>query len=340
MSFSEQPCISIDGKKIGSNFDPYFIAEAGLNHNGDINLAKKMIDAALDCGADAIKFQTYISENFLTLSSEYFKFFKDVELKPNEFKELHDHAKERGITFFSAPFDIESANNLKQIEIPCFKIASSDLTNFPLIKHIAKMQKPMIISTGIGTLQEIQDALDICKSVDNGNVALLHSVANYPTQLDETNLAAIKILRDRFNVPVGYSDNGESSLVDIVAVSLGASIIEKHFTLDKNLFGPDHIFSIEPNNLKNLIHKLKLIKKIKGISKKEPQPSELTNMKSIRKCIVAASNLIEGEIITSSKLAIKRPQSGIEPKFFDEIIGKKINKNIDKDSPIQWNDLI
>ena len=263
MSFSEQPCISIDGKKIGSNFDPYFIAEAGLNHNGDINLAKKMIDAALDCGADAIKFQTYISENFLTLSSEYFKFFKDVELKPNEFKELHDHAKERGITFFSAPFDIESANNLKQIEIPCFKIASSDLTNFPLIKHIAKMQKPMIISTGIGTLQEIQDALDICKSVDNGNVALLHSVANYPTQLDETNLAAIKILRDRFNVPVGYSDNGESSLVDIVAVSLGASIIEKHFTLDKNLFGPDHIFSIEPNNLKNLIHKLKLIKKIK-----------------------------------------------------------------------------
>jgi len=226
------------------------------------------------------------------------------------------------------------------MNVPCFKIASSDLTNFPLIKHVAKMQIPMIISTGLGNLQEVQDVVDICKSVNNENIALLHCVANYPAQLDETNLQAMRTLRDKFDVPVGYSDNGESSLVDIVAVSLGANLIEKHFTLDKKLPGPDHGFSIEPQNLKLLIQDLKLINTIKGNSMKEPQPSELDNMKAIRKCIVASTDLVKGQLIESSNLAIKRPQSGIEPKFFNEILGKKTNKNISKDSPIQWDDLI
>ena len=336
MSKTQNPYISIDGKKIGSTFQPYFIAEAGLNHNGDINLAKKMIDAALDCGADAIKFQTYISENFLTSSSEYFKFFKDMELKPEEFGELYDHAKERGITFFSAPFDIESANNLKKMNVPCFKIASSDLTNFPLIKHVAKMQIPMIISTGLGNLQEVQDVVDICKSVNNENIALLHCVANYPAQLDETNLQAMRTLRDKFDVPVGYSDNGESSLVDIVAVSLGANLIEKHFTLDRKMKGPDQKLSADPKEFLDLVKRIRSVEKLRGKPRDGPTKTEKKSLKLMRKSIAANTDIPKGSKVTKSMVIFVRPGTGISPKDLDKIIGKRIKKNVQKGNLLNW----
>lgn len=332
--------IVIQNKEIGSTSETYFIAEAGLNHNGDIKLAKKLVYEAHDCGADAIKFQTYKSENFLTTSSQYYNFFKNVELSIEEFGELNDYSKSVGITFFSSPFDIESADNLKKIGVPCFKIASSDLTNFPLIKHIAQMNIPMILSTGLANLKEVKEAVEICESAGNNNIALVHSVANYPTQPDEANLLAIKTLKNHFAVPVGYSDNGESELVDIVAVSMGADLIEKHFTLNKKLPGPDHNFSIDPKGLKKLILEIRLIEKIKGNGEKIPQPSEIKNIQAIRKSLTASIDIHKGDELTPENIAIKRPAIGIEPKHYEKIIGKKVKNDILKDSPIKWNDII
>ena len=330
----------INNQKIGSKHKPFFIAEAGLNHNGDIEIAKQMIDKAIESGADAIKFQTYKSEEFLTESSEYFNFFKSVELSFDEFKELSDYAKNKNFTFFSAPFDIPSADFLNQIDVPCFKIASSDLTNMPLIRHIAKMKKPMIISTGIGTMEEVEEAINWCLLEGNNQIALLHCVANYPTLPEETNLNAIKSMMEKFSYPIGYSDNGESTLVDLAAVSMGACIIEKHYTLDKKFDGPDHSFSIEPTNLKQLTSQLSLIAKMKGTGLKVPTDSELSNRHIIRKSITAKIDIQEGEKLSEKNSSIKRPEGGIEPKCWDLAISKRANKLIKKDSVIKWNDLV
>lgn len=317
----------------------YVIAEGGLNHNGDINIAKKLIDSAKECGANAIKFQTYKTENFVRKTNQYFDVFKNAELNFEQFEELKNYSKNIGLTFFSTPFDIESAEFLNQLEIPCFKIASSDLTNLPLITKIAKMQKPMIISSGLSTMSEINDAVNCCLFEGNNQIALLHCVANYPAQPNEVNMNVINTLKKTFGFPIGYSDNGESSLVDIVAVSMGANIIEKHFTLDKKMSGPDHSFSIDPNGLKSLISQIHEIDQMKGDGIKIPQFSEIKNRLTIRKSITAKRDLQQGEKIQENDIAIKRPADGIEPKYLTMILGKTINTNIKKDSPIFWSSI-
>jgi sialic acid synthase SpsE len=317
----------------------YVIAEGGLNHNGDINIAKKLIDSAKECGANAIKFQTYKTENFVRETNQYFDVFKNAELNFEQFEELKNYSKSIGLTFFSTPFDIESAEFLNQLEIPCFKIASSDLTNLPLITKIAKMQKPMIISSGLSTMNEINDAVNCCLFEGNNQIALLHCVANYPAQPNEVNMNVINTLKKTFDFPVGYSDNGESSLVDIVAVSMGANIIEKHFTLDKKMSGPDHGFSIDPNGLKSLISQIHEIDQMKGDGIKIPQFSEIKNRLTIRKSITAKRDLQQGKKIQEDDISIKRPADGIEPKYLTMILGKTINTNIKKDSPIFWSSI-
>ena len=317
----------------------YVIAEGGLNHNGDINIAKKLIDSAKECGVNAIKFQTYKTENFVRETNQYFDVFKNAELNFEQFEELKNYSKSIGLTFFSTPFDIESAEFLNQLEIPCFKIASSDLTNLPLITKIAKMQKPMIISSGLSTMSEINDAVNCCLFEGNNQIALLHCVANYPAQPNEVNMNVINTLKKTFDFPIGYSDNGESSLVDIVAVSMGANIIEKHFTLDKKMSGPDHGFSIDPNGLKSLISQIHEIDQMKGDGIKIPQFSEIKNRLTIRKSITAKRDLQQGEKIQEDDISIKRPADGIEPKYLTMILGKTINTNIKKDSPIFWSSI-
>ena len=317
----------------------YVIAEGGLNHNGDINIAKKLINAAKECGANAIKFQTYKTENFVRETNQYFDVFKNAELTFKEFKELKNYSESIGLTFFSTPFDMESAEFLNELEIPCFKIASSDLTNLPLITKIAKMQKPMIISTGLSTMNEINDAVNCCLFEGNNQIAILHCVANYPTQPNEVNMNVINTLKKTFDFPIGYSDNGESSLVDIVAVSMGANIIEKHFTLDKKMLGPDHGFSIEPNGLKLLISQIHEVDQMKGDGIKIPQFSEIENRLAIRKSITAKRDLQEGEKIQEDDISIKRPADGIEPKYIPMILGKTVKTNIKKDSPIFWSNI-
>ena len=331
--------LQIDGKKIGLGFSPYIIAEGGLNHNGDIEIAKKMIEEAARAGADAIKFQTYKTEEFLRKSSQYFDVFKKVELSFDEFGELKDHAKNQGVTFFSTPFDIESAEFLNKIDVPCFKIASSDLTNIPLIRHIAKTNKPIIISTGLATMDEVRDAVTCCFHEGNDSIALLHCVANYPTLPEETNLEAIRTMKNTFSLSIGYSDNGESTLVDLAAVSIGAEIIEKHFTLDKKMEGPDHSFSIDPSGLTTLVAQLKMINKMKGNGIKTPRESELKLRSAIRKSLTAKRKIRCGEIITQEAISIKRPAEGIEPKYLDQIIGKKATRDIEEDTSIKWHNI-
>lgn len=332
--------ISIDGKKIGVNNPVYIVAEVGLNHNGDIKIAKRLVDAALEAGADAIKFQTYKTEEFVSRSNQYFDVFKNVELSYEDFAELKNYSKNNGITFFSTPFDIESADYLKKIGVSCFKIASSDLTNIPLIRHISKMNTPMIISTGLSTMEEIDEAVHCCLFEGNKNIALLHCVASYPTLPEETNLNAMNFIRDRFGFPVGYSDNGESTLVDLVAVSMGTNLIEKHFTLDKKMNGPDHSFSIEPPGLKTLISQIRLIEKMKGDGIKLPQTSELEGRYFIRKSIITRKDIKVNEMLTKENISIKRPAEGIEPKYLEQVIGKRVNKEIRKDTAIYWKDLV
>ena len=330
--------LKISNKYIGKSFPTYFIAEAGLNHNGDVNLAKKMIDEAKNANSDAIKFQTYKSENFLTETSKYFDFFKNVELSFEEFKEIKEHADNVGITFLSTPFDFESADYLNKIGVPGFKIASSDVTNLPLIAHIAKMKLPIILSTGLATLDEIEESIKLCHFLQNDQISILHCVADYPAMPEETNLSAMETIREKFCFPVGYSDNGESSLVDEVAVSMGADIIEKHFTLDKKLEGPDHSFSIQPDDLKLLISRIRLIEKIRGNGIKIPANSEIKNKLAIRKSIFASQPIFKGDTFSSKNLAIKRPGNGIEPKHWNDLINKKSTRDINKDELIVWDD--
>ena len=319
--------------------ETYVIAEGGLNHNGDVEIGKKLIDAAKKSGANAIKFQTYKTENFVRETNQYFDVFKNAELTFDQFKELKKYAKDSEITFFSTPFDIESAEFLYELDVPCFKIASSDLTNLPLIRRIAKMQKPMIISSGLATINEIEEAVNSCLFEGNNQIALLHCVANYPTQPNEVNMNVLNTLKKTFDFPTGYSDNGESTLVDIVAVSMGANIIEKHFTLDKNVTGPDHSFSIDPNGLKTLISQIHEIDQMKGNGIKIPQSSEIENRLAIRKSITAKRDLKQGEKIKEDDIMVKRPADGIEPKYFSFILGKTIKDDIKKDSPISWSNI-
>ena len=332
--------LEINTKKIGEKNPTYFIAEAGLNHNGQIDIAKKMIYEAHNAGADAIKFQTYKSENFLSESSEYFNFFKNVELTYDDFENLKYYADEHGITFLSTPFDFQSADFLEKIGVSAFKIASSDLTNIPFIEHIAKMNLPMIISTGLGTLDEIDESVKVCNSVGNNRIAILHCVADYPANPENANLDALITMKNKYQVPIGYSDNGESTIVDEVAVSLGADIIEKHFTLDKKMEGPDHSFSILPSDMKQLITKFRLIEKMKGHGEKIPNDSEKNNKIAIRKSITCSKFIKNGENLSINNIAVKRPGNGIEPKFWSEIIGKKATRDIDKDELINWDDIL
>jgi len=331
--------IKIQEKIIGDTNPVFVVAEAGLNHNGELEIAKKMINAASKSGADAIKFQTFKTEEFLSKTSEYFNFFKNTELSFNDFEKLNEYAKSNNIIFFSAPFDLLSAEFLLKLQIPCFKIASSDLTNIPLIKKIANSQTPMIISTGLANLEEIENVVNYCKNQNNDSIMLLHSVSNYPTDPIEVNLRAMDTLRNKFHCPIGYSDNGELELVDLVAVSMGANIIEKHFTLDKNMQGPDHSFSIEPNNLTKLISDIRLIEKMKGTGEKIPQKSEIGMINAIRKSLTAKINIAKGEKISLDNVAIKRPQNGIKPENLEKIIGKIAIRDILTDTPINFKDL-
>lgn len=332
--------ISISKKIIGYQRSPFIIAEAGVNHNGRLDLALKLVNAASSAGADAIKFQTFKAKNVATnwgKAKSHFEMLKKLELKERFYKPIIKRCREKNIIFLSTPHGgFESINFLQSLNVPAFKFGSGDLTNLPVLQYAAKFKKPMIIATGMANLEEIKEAINCIKKTGNNKIIVLHCTTNYPCPLDQANLRAMQTMKEQLDVLIGYSDHTLGIQVPIMAVTLGACLIEKHFTLDKNMSGPDHKASLEPSELKKMIEGIRNIEKVLGDGIKKPNPSEIKIARVARKSIVAAINIKRGSKITEEMLAIKRPGTGIEPKHLYRIIGKITKKYIKKDELIKW----
>ena len=337
--------IKIGNKIIGKNHRCFIIAEAGVNHNGDVLKAKNLIDIAKEAKVDAVKFQTWITEDLITKSvdkAEYqkkntviqesqFEMIKKLELSFKEFRELKTYADEREIIFLSTPDEEKSVDFLEELEILAYKIGSGELTNIFILKKIAEKGKPIILSTGMASLEEIQEAIDVIYKTGNKELILLHCTSQYPTEYKDVNLRAMLTLKEKFNTIIGYSDHSIGTLVPQLAVSLGAKVIEKHFTYDINAIGPDHKCSLAPFELKKMVKKIRLVEQILGNGKKEPTAEELKIKKLIRKTIVAKRDIPKGTKITKEMLTVKRSNGALEPKEIKNIIGKTSLVDIEKD---------
>jgi len=338
------------GNKFVSEENPCFIiAEAGVNHNGSFRLAKKLIDAAKNAGVDAVKFQTFRAENLVTKTTEMancqkkntgkkesqLKMLKKLELSDKDFTELKKYCNKKQIIFLSTPHSEDVIDFLEPL-VPAYKVGSGDLTNLPFLEKVARKKKPIILSTGMATLSEVEEAVNTIKKAGNNKIILLHCTTNYPCPLEEVNLRAMEDLKREFNLTVGYSDHSLGIMVPIMAVTLGAKVIEKHFTLNKNLLGPDHKASLEPDELKDMVKTIRHVEEALGSSIKKPTKSEEKIKKVVRKSIVAKVNIPKSTRIKKDMLIIKRPGTGIEPKYFNRVIGRVAKTNIVKDELIFW----
>ena len=314
----------------------FIIAEAGVNHNGSIELACELIDVASESGADAVKFQTFKAENLVSKNAEkaeyqkqttdasesQFDMIKRLELDIDAHKKLIDYCQEKDIMFLSTPFDHESIDLLNELQLQIFKIPSGEITNLPYLRHIGLLNKKVFLSTGMSNLQEVGDALTVL--INSGtlkeNITVLHANTMYPTPMEDVNLNAMQTIHKEFGVAVGYSDHTLGIEVDIAAVAMGASIIEKHFTLDKAMDGPDHKASLEPDELKAMVSAIRNIEKALGGYEKKPSPSESINIDVARKSIVANQIIKKGELLSKKNITIKRPGAGINPMKWDVVI--------------------
>jgi len=326
------------------------IAEAGVNHNGSMGYAKRLIDVAVEAGADFVKFQTFKAETLVTQTAdkaEYqkgltsadetqFDMIKKLELDRKAHEELMDYCNQKKIQFLSTAFDHGSIELLAKLDIPLYKIPSGEITNLPYLRHIGGMDMPIIMSTGMSTLDEVRDALNILleAGAKKDKITILHCNTEYPTPMEDVNLKAMITIRDELGVNVGYSDHTLGIEVSIAAVAMGATVIEKHFTLDRTLQGPDHAASLEPEELKAMVTAIRNIEKAMGDGIKKPSSSEIKNMPIARKSIVAKNSIKKGELFTKDNLTVKRPGTGISPMEWDVLIGKKANKNYDVDDLI------
>ena len=329
----------------------FIIAEAGVNHNASIELAKKLVDVAVEAKADAVKFQTFKAENLVSQNAqkaEYqkettdakesqFEMIKRLELDLEMHKELIAYCQSKNIMFLSTPFDHESIELLDGLGLEIFKISSGEITNLPYLRHIGELHKRVILSTGMATLDEISDALDILlkAGTKKESITVLHANTMYPTPMEDVNLNAMLRIGKTFDIAFGYSDHTLGIEVDIAAVALGARVIEKHFTLDKTMDGPDHKASLEPHELKAMVEGIRNIEKALGDGVKRLSPSESVNLDVIRKSIVAKCNIKKGEVFSSENITVKRPAGGISPMLWDEVVGKVATKDYEVDAFIE-----
>ncbi len=327
------------------------IAEAGVNHNGSIATAKKMIDAAAEAGADLVKFQTFKAEALVIKSAEkteyqkeitgtdesQFEMIKKLELDRAEHEELIKYCASKSIRFLSTAFDHDSIDLLTELSVPFFKIPSGEITNLPYLRHIGRMGKPIIMSTGMATLDEVRFALKVLlgSGAEKEKITILHCNTEYPTPMEDVNLNAMLTIQDELEIAVGYSDHTLGIEVSVAAVALGATVIEKHFTLDRTLSGPDHAASLEPHELKAMVTAIRNIEKAKGDGVKRPSKSETKNIPIARKSIVAKKTIIKGEAFSESNLAVKRPGTGISPMEWDAYMDKSADREYQKDDLIQ-----
>ena len=327
------------------------IAEAGVNHNGSLEIAKKLVDSAADAGVDIIKFQTFNSKNLVSKSArmaEYqqkntghdesqYAMLKKLELSVDNHLELIRHCNERGIRFFSTAFDMESIDFLHSLHMGLWKIPSGEITNYPYLKKIASYQEPVILSTGMCNLKDIEASLEVllkegCKKQD---ITILHCNTEYPTPYSDVNLRAMLEIEKKFGTRVGYSDHTNGIEVPIAAVAMGACVIEKHFTLDRNMEGPDHKASLEPNELKKMVESIRNIESALGTGHKIVSPSEKKNSEIARKSIVAARDIAKGEILSENNLTVKRPGNGISPMRWNDVVGTVAVRDFSEDEVIE-----
>ena len=314
------------------------IAEAGVNHNGDLSMARKLIDVAAEAGADLVKFQTFTADRLVTKQeSQHHQMLRRLELTRTMHEELIAHCATRGIQFFSTGFDEHSIDMLVELGLNRFKIPSGEITNLPYLRHIGRYKKSVILSTGMAALDEIAAALDALEQAGTprSRVTVLHCTTEYPTPMADVNLRAMLTIRDTFGVAVGYSDHTSGIEVPIAAVALGATVIEKHFTLDRNLSGPDHKASLEPIELKAMVTAIRHIEQALGDGMKRPSASEVQNKAIARKSLIAARNIQAGEIFCEANLAVKRPGTGLSPMHWDDVLGRKAPRNFLADELIE-----
>ena len=328
----------------------FIIAEAGVNHNGSVDLAKKLIDVASISGADAVKFQTFKAENLVSKNaqkSDYqkkttsivesqFDMLKKLELDMEIHKELITYCKEKDIMFLSTPFDHESIDLLSGLKMEIFKIPSGEITNLPYLRHIGSLGKRVILSTGMSNIGEVGEALNILTDAGTAkeNITVLHANTMYPTPMKDVNLNAMLTMQKEFGVTIGYSDHTLGIEVDIAAVAMGASVIEKHFTLDKTMEGPDHKASLEPKELKAMVDAIRNIENALGSCEKRASPSESDNINIVRKSIIASQMIKKGDLLTNKNITTKRPGSGINPMKWDSVIGTVATRDYDTDELI------
>lgn len=343
--------IRIGNRIIGKGRPCYIIAEAGVNHNGDLRIAKKLVKAAAKAGADAVKFQTFSADSIVTKTAQkaayqkrtsdatetQYEMLKRLELSHDAFVVLSAHAEKCGIEFLSSPFDQKSVDLLEFIGVRAFKIPSGELTNIPLLEQVGRYKKPVILSTGMADMDEIREGITAINHGGTKEIVLLHCVTSYPAPLESTNLLMIPTLEKAFNLPVGFSDHTQGIIAALLARALGACIIEKHFTLDRKLSGPDHTASLEPAELANLIRQVRLAESALGNGVKHVRKTEAAIRKIARKSLVAATTIPEGTRITQDMIAMKRPGTGIETKHLTALIGKLTRNAIRKDTVLQWD---
>ena len=328
----------------------FIIAEAGVNHNGSVTIAKKLIDAAIKTGADAIKFQSFIADKIVRRDApkaEYQKrwtgqeesqygMLKRLELSRDAHKTLIEYCKSKKIEFLSSPFDLDSIELLHKLGIRRFKIPSGEITNLPYLRRIGSLHAQVILSTGMAYIGEVEQALNalVSSGTEKDDIIILHCNTEYPTRMEDVNLRAMVTMRDVFKVKVGYSDHTTGIEIPIAAVALGASAIEKHFTLDKKMEGPDHKASLDPVEFQNMVRAIRNIEKALGSSAKKPSRSEIKNRKIVRKSIVALRNIRKGERFTEKNVGTKRPGNGTSPMEWDKVIGKKAKRSFKQDESI------
>lgn len=329
----------------------FIIAEAGVNHNGSLELAKKLIDSAVEARADAVKFQTFKADKLVSMYAQkadyqkqatsvdetQYEMIKKLELDQNAHRALINYCKDKGIMFLSTPFDHDSIDLLISFEMPIFKIPSGEITNLPYLRHIGRLDKEVILSTGMANLDEVQDALEVLIKAGTSKVKItvLHATTEYPCPIDEVNLRAMQTIKNAFGVKVGYSDHTQGIEVPIAAVAMGACVIEKHFTLDRTMEGPDHKASLEPDELRAMVQAIRHIEQALGDGVKMPSMSEQKNIPIARKSILASRPIKMGETFTDNNLIVKRPGNGISPMRWDEIVGHKATRNFSADELIE-----
>jgi len=343
--------IQIDRFRIGPGRPCFVVAEAGVNHNGDPATARALMEAAAEAGADAVKFQTFRADRLASPrapkadyqtettdpAESQLEMLRRLELPEEAFGELAAFCREKGILFLSTPFDRESADLLERLGVSAFKTASGDITDLPFLAHVAGKGRPMIVSTGMSTLDEVGAAVGAVRDAGNDRIVLLHCVSSYPADPAEVNLRAMRTMAEAFDLPVGYSDHTMGIEVGLAAAALGACLIEKHFTLDREMPGPDHRASIEPAELARMVRSIRIVESCLGDAEKRPRSSEEAGLRVGRKSLLAARDLAAGEPLGREDVAVKRPGTGIRPAHLEDALGRKLLRDVPRDEPLTWD---